>query len=186
MTRIIRTLGPLAIVAVVVGAVTLWLLETNPGVGRWVLAAVLFGHGWVHLMFLFPKPGSPEIGERQVQARGRQVARRPGRKPSRKPTTDWPFDLRTTWLAARIGSGPGTFVAVGRVLVVVTFVLSTLAALATVGILVPAAWWQGLVVASSLASLAMLVVWFAPMLLLGILIDVALVWLAIAGPWSPT
>ena len=75
--------------------------------------------------------------------------------------------------------------AVGRVLAVVTFVLSLLAALATVGIMVPAAWWQGLVVASSLASLAMLVVWFAPMLLLGILIDVALMWLAIAGPWSP-
>ena len=164
MTRIIRALGPLAIVAVVVGAVTLWLLETNPGVGRWVLAAVLFGHGWVHIMFLFPKPAPSATG---------------------KPTTDWPFDLRTSWLAARVGSGPGMFVAVGRGLAVVTFVLSTLAALATVGILVPAAWWQGLVVASSLASLAMLVVWFAPMLLLGILIDVALIWLAIAGPWSP-
>ena len=75
--------------------------------------------------------------------------------------------------------------AVGRLLVVVTFVLFALAALATAGILVPAAWWQGLLVASSLASLAMLVVWFAPTLLLGILIDIALVWLAIAGPWSP-
>ena len=98
---------------------------------------------------------------------------------------DWPFDLRASWLATRSGSGPGAFVAMGRVLALVTFVLSLLAALATVGILVPAAWWQGLVVGSSLASLAMLVVWFAPMLLLGILIDVALVWLAIAGPWSP-
>ena len=56
MARIIRELAPLAVVAVVVGAVTLWLLETNPGVGRWVLAAILFGHGWVHLMFLFPRP----------------------------------------------------------------------------------------------------------------------------------
>jgi hypothetical protein len=164
MTGIIRGLGPLAIVALVVGAVTLWLLATNPGVGRWVLAAILFGHGWVHLMFLFPKPGSPEGG---------------------KPATDWPFDLRASWLATRTGSGHGAFVAMGRVLVVVTFVLSTLAALATVGIMVPAAWWQGLVIASSVASLAMLVVWFAPMLLLGILIDIALVWLAIGGPWSP-
>lgn len=164
MTRIIRALGPLAIGAVVVGAVTLWLLETNPAVGRWLLAAILFGHGWVHLMFLFPKPAPPESG---------------------KPATDWPFDLRASWLAPRVGSGPGALVVVGRGLAVVTFVLSTLAALATVGILVPPAWWQGLVVAFSLASLAMLVVWFAPMLLLGILIDVALVWLAIAGPWSP-
>ena len=164
MTRIIRALGPLAIVAVMVGALTLWLLETNPGVGRWVLAAILFGHGWVHVMFLFPRPAPPETG---------------------KPTTDWPFDLRASWLAARVGPGHGTFVALGRGLVVVTFVLFILAALATVGIMVPAAWWQGLVVASSLASLTMLVVWFAPMLLLGILIDVALIWLAIAGPWSP-
>ena len=164
MTRIIRELGPLAIVAVVVGAVTLWLLETNPGVGRWLLAAILFGHGWVHLMFLFPKPGAPE-GD--------------------KPAVDWPFDLRGSWLAARVGSRPGAFVAVGRVVAVVTFVLAILAALATAGILVPAAWWQGLVVASSLASLVMLAVWFAPMLLLGILIDIALIWLAIAGPWRP-
>jgi hypothetical protein len=164
MTRIIRELGPLAIVAVAVGAVTLWLLATNPGVGRWVLAVILFGHGWVHLMFLFPKPAPSETG---------------------KPATEWPFDLRASWLAARAGSGSGAFVAGGRVLAVVTFVLSGLAALATIGILVPAAWWQGLVVASSLVSLAMLVVWFAPMLLLGIVIDVALAWLAIAGPWSP-
>jgi hypothetical protein len=164
MTRIIRELGPLAIVAVVVGAVTVWLLATNPAVGRWVLAVILFGHGWVHLMFLFPKPAPPASG---------------------KAATEWPFDLRASWLAVRVGTGPGTFVAVGRVLAVVTFALSILAALATVGILVPAAWWEGLVVASSLASLTMLVVWFAPMLLLGILIDLALAWLAIAGPWSP-
>jgi hypothetical protein len=169
MARIIRELGPLAIVAVVVGAVTLWLLETNPGVGRWVLAAILFGHGWVHLMFLFPRP-----------------ARSEGGKPATgKAAPDWPFDLRASWIATRTGSGPGAFVAVGRLLVVVTFVLFALAALATAGILVPAAWWQGLLVASSLASLGMLVVWFAPTLLLGILIDIALVWLAIAGPWSP-
>jgi hypothetical protein len=164
MTRIIRELGPLAIVAVAVGAVTLWLLATNPGVGSWVLAVILFGHGWVHLMFLFPKPAPSETG---------------------KPATAWSFDLRAGWLAARAGSGSGALVAAGRVLAVVTFVLSGLAALATIGILVPVSWWQGLVVASSLASLAMLVVWFAPMLLLGILIDVALVSLAIAGPWSP-
>ena len=169
MTRIIRELGPLAVVAVVVGAVMLWLLDSNPSVGRWVLAAILFGHGWVHLMFLFPRP-APSDG---------------GKPATGKPAMDWPFDLRASWIATRTGSGPGAFVAVGRVLVLVTFVLSTLAALATAGILVPAAWWQGLVVASSLASLAMLVVWFAPTLLLGILIDIALVWLAIAGPWSP-
>jgi hypothetical protein len=164
MTRIIRELGPLAIVAVVVGAVTVWLLATNPAVGRWVLAVILFGHGWVHLMFLFPKPAPPASG---------------------KAATEWPFDLRASWLAARAGTRAEAVVAVGRVLAVVTFVLSMLAALATVGILVPVAWWQGLVLASSLASLTMLVVWFAPMLLLGILIDLALAWLAIAGPWSP-
>ena len=169
MTRIIRELGPLAIVAVVVGAVTLWLLDSNPSVGRWVLAAILFGHGWVHLMFLFPRPAPSEGG-----------------KPAAgKAAPDWPFDLRASWIATRTGSGPRAFVAVGRLLVMVTFVLSTLAALATAGILVPAAWWQALVVASSMVSLAMLVVWFAPTLLLGILIDIALVWLAIAGPWSP-
>jgi hypothetical protein len=169
MARIIRELGPLALVAVVVGAMTLWLLASNPGIGRWVLAVILFGHGWVHLMFLFPRPGSADED----------------RPATGKPAPEWPFDLRESWLATRVGSGSGALAVVGRVLVVVTFGLSTLAALATAGFLVPAAFWQGLVVASSLASLALLVGWFAPRLLLGILIDVALVWLAIAGPWSP-
>jgi hypothetical protein len=31
----------------------------------------------------------------------------------------------------------------------------------------------------------MRLVWLAPMLPLGILIDIALIWVALAGPWSP-
>ena len=37
-----------------------------------------------------------------------------------------------------------------------------------------------------MVSAALLVIAFSPMLLLGLGIDIALIWLAIAGPWSPS
>ncbi len=166
MTRTIRSLGPLALAALAVGALTLWLLGQDPVLGGWLLAAILFGHGWVHMMFLFPRPAAKPGGE----ATG----------------PDWPFDLRDSWLIQRAGLAVGTVTGAGRVLVVATFALSTLAALATIGILVPVDWWTPLVVCASMASAALLVVTFTPMLLLGLGIDIALVWLAIAGPWSPS
>ena len=117
MTHVSRSLGPLALVALAVGAVTIWLLGGNPGLGSWVLAAILLGHGWVHLMFLFPRPAAT-----------------PG---SSAAGPDWPFDLRDSWLITRAKVAVGVVTALGRLLVGITFVLSALAALATVGILDP-------------------------------------------------
>jgi hypothetical protein len=68
---------------------------------------------------------------------------------------------------------------------VIVFAASTLAALATVGFLVPPGWWAGLVIASAVASMTMLTVFFAPALLLGYAIDIALLWLVLGSVWSP-
>ena len=59
----------------------------------------------------------------------------------------WPFDLGRSWPVTRIGLDPGIVRAAGMALTAITIVTSLLAALATVGILVPADWWSGLVVA---------------------------------------
>ncbi len=70
-------------------------------------------------------------------------------------------------------------------LTVVTLVTSLLAALATIGILVPADWWSGLVVAEALSSMLLLTVAFSPILLNGFAIDFALLWLALLSGWRP-
>jgi hypothetical protein len=73
----------------------------------------------------------------------------------------------------------------GRILVVVVVGCSILAALATVGILVPSSLWTGLVIATAGSSLLLLGMAFSPNLSLGVAIDVALLWLALWSSWSP-
>ena len=164
MPKLVRDLLPLAIVTLGGGFVALWLLGDNPSVGRWVLALLLFAHGWVHLMFVFPRPDP--------------ATAKPGAAP-------WPFDLSTSWLVARGGMAVGAVVALGKALMVVTFVLSLLAALATLGWLVPAAWWSGLVLGAAAGSALLLLLCFSPSLVIGLAIDAALAWLALAGSWTP-
>jgi hypothetical protein len=164
VAKLVRDLLPLAVVTAIAGIVTLWLLTNNPSVGQWVLAAILLAHGWVHAMFLFPRPDP--------------ATAKPG-APS------WPFDLSTSWLVTRGGVATGAVVGAGKALVAFTFAASMLAALATLGWLVPAAWWAGLVLASAGGSALLLMVCFAPTLVIGLAIDIALAWLALAGPWQP-
>jgi hypothetical protein len=87
--RIVREIAPLALVTAIVLVVTTWLLADNAGAGRWVLAAILFGHGWVHLMFVFPKPApAARAATAGVTAAG---SASPGVEPS--GAANWPFDL---------------------------------------------------------------------------------------------
>jgi len=59
-----------------------------------------------------------------------------------------------------------------------------LAALATTGV-VPAAIWGGAVLLGAMASLALLLLFFHRWLVLGVAIDLVLIWALIAGGWSP-
>ena len=166
MTRTIREVGPLAVVVGLVCAVTLYLLGANPSLGRWLLAVLLFAHGWVHLMFVFPKPPPPK-------------------DPRLATAMAWPFDLGSSWLIGRAGLPAPTVQAIGRALAVVTFAGFLLAAGATAGVLVPAAWWSALALVASGSSALLLAIAFSPTLLLGFAIDLAVAWLVVAGPWSP-
>ena len=162
--KVIASLLPIAAAVAAIAAVTWFLLQDGNDLGPWLLAALLFAHGWVHLMFIFPKPAPAEATSAGLA---------------------YPFDFGRSWLIGRASLDHGLVRRVGLVLMIITFGASVLAALATVGLLVPSAWWPGLVVVAAIASVLVLALAYSPALLLGFAIDVALLWLVVSSTWSP-
>lgn len=162
MKRLVGVL-PWAIVLVLAGAVIWFLLDRQMAAGRWLLAVVLLAHGMVHALFLVPAP-TPA---------------------ARASTHEWPFALAKSWLTTRAGLDAGLVRWIAVALIALTVAAFALAALATVGLIVPVGWWGVLVVIGALASLTLLVVAFDPQLILGIGIDVALLVVVLAASWSP-
>ena len=159
-----RALAPLAI-AIAVITLAVWLMLVNDiGLGPWLLALLVLAHGWVHLMFVFPKPG-----------RGGDYA----------GVSEYPFDFGRSWLIRRGGLAEGLVRQIGLVLMAATFAASLLAALSTVGLLVPTDWWAGLVIAAAAASTLMLLLFYSPALVLGFAINALMVALVVSGTWSP-
>ena len=158
-----RQLVPLAIGVAVVGGVTWLLLEGDSALGAWLLAALILGHGLAHVAFVVPRPEPAAATDGQME---------------------WPFDLARSWLIGR-GVEPGIVRAAGRALTALTIATALLAAVATIGIVVPADWWSGLVVALAVSSALLLALVFAPTFVIGFGIDVALLWIALVSGWSP-
>lgn len=161
---LVRSLAPAAVFIVAVGALTLWLLAEDSAIGPWLLAFLLAAHGWVHVLFLFPKP-----------AGGAGVT----------GAAAYPFDFRLSWLIQRGRFDARLVRAAGTGLTVIVLLLHTLAALATVALLVPTDWWGTLVVAAALSSMLFLVLFWSPLLLLGIVIDLGMLWLVVSNTWNP-
>jgi hypothetical protein len=156
-------LVPIGIGVTLVAALTWFLLDRDIGLGKWLLAGLLLAHGWVHVMFVFPAP------EAATASAGGLA---------------YPFDMGRSWLISA-GVEPGMIRTLGIVVMGLTLTGFVLAALATVGWLVPAAWWAGLVLASAAASTLMLIIFFSPALLLGLAINAALWVLVVASVWQP-
>lgn len=152
---------PLAAMLLVVGGLVWWLLDLGSAVGPWLVAAILFAHGWVHIVFLLPAAG----------------------RGSANGGADNPFDLDRSWLIKR-GADSRLVHSWGAVLAVITFVAFAAAALAVVGWLVPDAWWTGLVYTGVVGSTMLLVLSFAPTLVLGFVINAGLLALAIQTAWE--
>jgi hypothetical protein len=147
---------PLAGVLLVVGTLVWWLLDRGSAAGPWLVAGILFAHGWVHVVFLLP------AAQRGSAATG----------------ADNPFNMDRSWLIER-GVDSRLVHSVGAMLAVVTFVAFTAAALAVLGWLIPDAWWGGLVLGGVMGSTLLLVLFFAPTLVLGFVINAGLVVLVI-------
>ena len=150
---------PYAVVLAVVGGVIWWLLSRDVAAGPWLLAAVLIGHGIVHLMFAI-SPAATAGGP------------------------EWPFDMAKSW-AVTGGLDLNVVRTVGVALIVIVAGGFALAALSTVGLVVPAEWWRAAVGGSAITSIVVLVLFFNPQLALGIGIDVVLLWAVAANSWAP-
>jgi sterol desaturase/sphingolipid hydroxylase (fatty acid hydroxylase superfamily) len=127
---------------------------------RLLVAGFLCAHAAIHAAFVSPRPPA-----------------KPGAPP-------WPFDLGRSWVLSRLHA-PGSVARVlGVALVAVTIGGYALAAVATIGIL-PTSTWDAAVAIGSAASLALLLLFFHPWLVVGVAVDVLLLWVALVAGWTP-
>lgn len=159
--RTIVGIVPWAIVVAAIGGAVWWLLSRDLAAGRWLLAALLIGHGLSHLMFAVPSPAATGGGP------------------------DWPFDMSRSWAITGAGLDLNLVRAIGLALIAVVVGGFALAALSTVGVLVPSGWWQPAVAVSAVASAVVLVLFFEPQLVLGLGIDAVLVAVVATRSWVP-
>jgi hypothetical protein len=152
---------PWAVVLVVIGGAIWWLLSRDNGLGQWLLAALLVGHGLVHVLFAVPAHAPTDGG------------------------AEWPFDMARSWAITRAGIDANLVRIGGMTLITVVVVGFSLAALSTVGIIVPSDWWQPTVALSAVTSAILLVLFFEPQLVLGLGLDAVLLWVVVAGAWRP-
>jgi hypothetical protein len=152
---------PWAVVLVLIGGAVWWLLSREMAAGRWLLAALLIGHGVVHVLFAVPAPAAPGGG------------------------AEWPFNMSQSWAITGAGLDANMVRIVGVALITVVVVGFSLAALSTVGIIVPSGWWQPIVAVSAVTSAILLVLFFEPQLVLGLGMDAVLLWVVVARAWMP-
>jgi hypothetical protein len=125
-----------------------------------LVAAFLLAHAAIHFAFVSPRP------------------------PATAGGPPWPFDLGRSPVLSPLGVGTDLTRTVGLALVVVTVAGFALAALAAVGV-VPNGLWQPAVVIGAVASIGVLGLFFHPWLVLGIAIDIGLIWAVTIASWQP-
>ena len=125
-----------------------------------ILAAFVLAHGAIHLSYLAPRPPATVDG----------------------PT--WPFTLDRSWVLSRAHASTAVVRSIGLALTAVTFASFTLAAMAIVGV-VPQTLAPVAVVLGAGSSIGLLMLFFHPWLVLGLVIDVASLWAVIVADWSP-
>lgn len=128
---------------------------------KFVLALFLAAHGLIHGSFISPAPPRTASGP------------------------EWPFELTRSWLVTGLQLDPALVRPLGTGLALASAGLLVMAGLATAGWLVPTGWWTGLTLAGAVTSLVTLLLFFHPWLVLGVLIDVVLLWSVIGAGWTP-
>lgn len=124
------------------------------------IAAFLLAHGAIHASFLAPRP--------PVTAGG----------PA------WPFELGKSWLLRPLGLDAEATRMIGMVLIVLTIGAYIVAALAAAG-LAPGGLWPAAVTIGSIASIAVLGLYFSPWFVVGVAIDLVLLWAVLFQSWVP-
>ena len=127
---------------------------------RVVLAAFLVAHAAIHAGYLASPPTS---------AGG----------PA------WPFRLDRSWVLRAAGTDVRVARLIGTTLLAATVAGFAGASLAALGLL-PAAVWPVATSVGAIASLALLVIFFHPWLVVGVALDGALLWATFIAGWSPS
>ncbi len=126
-----------------------------------LIAAFLLAHGAIHVAFLGPRPAATAGGP------------------------PWPFEIGRSWLLSPMGFDGDITRLLGLALTAASLGGFALAALGVLGVLPIGVWFPTLFL-GVVASMALLVLFFHPWLILGIVIDVVLLWLAIVADWQPS
>ena len=127
---------------------------------RVLVAGFLLAHAAIHVGFIAPPP------------------------PATAGGPAWPFATERAWLVTRLGLDPALLRWLALALVPITVAGYGLAALVALGAL-PTAIWPAAIVIGSVASLGVLAACFHPWLLLGVVIDVSLLWASLVTGWQP-
>ena len=126
-----------------------------------LIAAVLLAHGAIHAGFVSPRPAPAAGGP------------------------PWPFTLDSSWLLGSMGWDGTAMHWIGVALTAATIGGFAVAALVALGLL-PNALWIGGVTLGAVASIVLLVLFFHPWLVLGLLIHAAVLWAAWIARWEPS
>jgi hypothetical protein len=129
-------------------------------IGTWATAAFLLAHALIHVAYLAPRPAATA------------------------GTPPWPFDLGRSWLLGGLGARPDVTRWLGMALVAATLAGFGLAALAALGI-GPAGLWSAVLTLGAIASLGVLILFFHPWLVVGLAIDVLVLWAVLVAGWAP-
>jgi hypothetical protein len=125
-----------------------------------LLAAFLLGHGLIHIAFVRPP------------------------LPANADGPSWPFATERSWLIDALEVRPEGARVLAMALVAVTLAGCALAAVVALGV-VPGLWVPAIAIGST-ASLALLIAFFHPWLVIGIGIDVVLLWATFVAGWVPS
>ncbi|HEY4632772.1 MAG TPA: hypothetical protein VIH00_02560 [Candidatus Limnocylindrales bacterium] len=125
-----------------------------------LVALFLVVHAAIHLSYLSPRPMATAAG------------------PA------WPFDLRRSWILSPLGAPDAATRALGLALVALTMAGFLLAASVVLG-LAPSGLWLPAITIGAVASMGVLVLFFHPWLGVGVVVDVFLLFVVLAGGWSP-
>jgi hypothetical protein len=128
---------------------------------RSVFAALLLGHALVHAGFLAPRP--------QATAGG----------------PPWPFELDRSWILETFGIDPAVTRLIGLAAVAAAVAGLAMSALITLGV-GPGELWAAAIAVGTVGSLLALLLFFHPWLVVGVGIDVGLLWTVFVLSWSPS
>ena len=127
---------------------------------RLAIAGFLLVHAAIHAGFVSPRP------------------------PATAGGPPWPFDVGRSWILRPLGIDAATSRALAIALIAVILGGFAVAGIAAIGI-APAGLWPVAVTIGGVASIAVLILFFHPWLLLGIAIDVVLLWAVNVANWAP-